>query len=61
MFKFCDVVAVVDGQPLTDQIFAGIDPTVNARHEPGEILHNRYRRNPWTSKTPLWFSSPYDE
>ena len=25
------------------------------------LLHNRYRRNPWTSKTPLWFSSPGDE
>ena len=25
------------------------------------LLHNRYRRNPWTSKTPLWFSSPDDE
>ena len=22
------------------------------------LLHNRYRRNPWTSKTPLWFSAP---
>jgi len=22
------------------------------------FLHNRYRRNPWTSKTPLWFSAP---
>jgi hypothetical protein len=22
------------------------------------LLHDRYRRNPWTSKTPLWFSSP---
>jgi hypothetical protein len=22
------------------------------------LLHERYRRNPWTSKTPLWFSSP---
>jgi hypothetical protein len=25
------------------------------------LLHNRYRRNPWTSKTPLWFSSPGGE
>jgi hypothetical protein len=25
------------------------------------LLHNRYCRNPWTSKTPLWFSSPGDE
>jgi hypothetical protein len=25
------------------------------------LLHNRYRRNSWTSKTPLWFSSPNDE
>jgi hypothetical protein len=25
------------------------------------LLHNRYRRNPWTSKTPLWFSSPDGE
>jgi hypothetical protein len=22
------------------------------------LLHNRYRRNPWTSKTPLWFTAP---
>jgi hypothetical protein len=22
------------------------------------LLHNRYPRSPWTSKTPLWFSSP---
>jgi len=25
------------------------------------LLHNRYRRNPWTSKTPLWFTAPRDE
>ncbi len=25
------------------------------------LLHNRYRRNPWTSKTPLWFTAPKDE
>ena len=25
------------------------------------LLHDRYRRNPWTSKTPLWFSSPDGE
>jgi len=25
------------------------------------LLHERYRRNPWTSKTPMWFSSPGDE
>jgi hypothetical protein len=25
------------------------------------LLHNRYRRNPWTSKTPLWFSAPDGE
>jgi hypothetical protein len=25
------------------------------------LLHNRYRRNPWTSKTPLWFTAPEDE
>jgi len=25
------------------------------------LLHNRYRRNPWTSKTPLWFTAPGDE
>jgi hypothetical protein len=25
------------------------------------LLHNRYRRNPWTAKTPLWFSSPDGE
>jgi hypothetical protein len=22
------------------------------------LLHDRYRRNPWTSKTPLWFTAP---
>jgi hypothetical protein len=25
------------------------------------LLHDRYRRNPWTSKTPLWFTAPKDE
>jgi hypothetical protein len=25
------------------------------------LLHDRYRRNPWTSKTPLWFTAPGDE
>ena len=25
------------------------------------LLHERYRRNPWTSKTPMWFSSPDGE
>jgi hypothetical protein len=25
------------------------------------LLHDRYRRNSWTSKTPLWFTAPGDE
>jgi hypothetical protein len=25
------------------------------------LLHDRYRRNPWTSKTLLWFTAPRDE
>jgi hypothetical protein len=49
------------GDELTGQCHRLLSGVPAASKAACTLLHDRYRRNPWTSKTPLWFMAPGDE